>query len=72
MKSTYSNPILSVYGDVTEITQILGSSGQTDFLFFTGSGQSVSGGNDKGSLDIICDGTGWRNLGNCRTAPTKK
>jgi hypothetical protein len=67
MKKQYSAPKLTVHGDVAEITQILGSSDRKDFLFFTGSGTSVVGsnGNDIGSEDIFCTGTGRNNFGDC-------
>ncbi|WP_315786731.1 lasso peptide [Fischerella sp. JS2] len=61
MKNAYSIPKLTVYGDVAEITQILGSSSRTDFLFFNGN--SISGGDDQGSRDLNCTRKG-KNL-NC-------
>ncbi|WP_258003578.1 lasso peptide [Fischerella muscicola] len=56
MKKAYSVPKLTVYGDVAEITQILGSSSRQDFLFFNGN--SISGGDDIGSRDINCTSNG--------------
>jgi hypothetical protein len=52
MKTTYSVPKLTIYGDVAEITQILGGSTRTDFAFLNG--QVISGSNDLGSRDITC------------------
>jgi len=52
MKATYSVPKLTVYGNVTEITQILGGSRRTDFAFLNG--EIISDSNDLGSRDITC------------------
>lgn len=61
MKNAYSAPKLTVYGNVAQITQILGGASRTDFLFFNG--DSISGNNDLGSRDINCTGNG--NNWNC-------
>ena len=52
MKSSYTAPKLIVYGNVAEITQILGGDQRRDFAFFAG--QIVSQSNDLGSRDIQC------------------
>lgn len=50
MKKTYNAPELVRHGNVAEITQVLGRSSRTDFVFF--SGDSIGDGDDAGSRDI--------------------
>ncbi|KAF3886912.1 MULTISPECIES: lasso peptide [Nostocales] len=53
MKSRYTAPKLTVYGNVAEITQILGSSSNNDFLFFNGNvNSSAAASPDAGSSDL--------------------
>lgn len=54
MKRTYSAPKLTSFGNVTEITQVNGTSTRTDFSFLNG--LPVSDGDDLGSFDI-CGGS---------------
>lgn len=54
MKKTYRKPELVCHGDVAAITQILGSSDRTDFVFLSG-GSAISGNNDIGSVDLEGD-----------------
>lgn len=52
MKKTYTAPKLSSFGNVTEITQVLGGDARTDFAF-NSAGEIISGNNDLGSRDIF-------------------
>ncbi|BAY87290.1 hypothetical protein NIES267_68110 [Calothrix parasitica NIES-267] len=54
MKNTYTTPKLTSFGDVAEMTQVIGGDSRTDFVFNT-AGQPISGGNDLGSRDVIDD-----------------
>ncbi|MGB3761424.1 MAG: lasso peptide [Rivularia sp. (in: cyanobacteria)] len=65
MKRTYTAPKLTSFGNVTEITQITGSTTKNDFQFLNGT--VISGNNDLGSLNDICTGT--ESNKNCTTAP---
>lgn len=51
MKKSYTAPKLTSFGNVTEITQVIGGAARTDFAFENG--KVVSGGNDLGSQDIV-------------------
>ncbi|WP_414622905.1 lasso peptide [Calothrix sp. CCY 0018] len=53
MKKTYTAPKLSSFGNVTEITQVIGGDARTDFVFQNG--EVISGNNDLGSRDITLD-----------------
>ena len=51
MKKSYTAPKLTSFGNVTEITQVIGGAARTDFAFENG--KVVSGKNDLGSRDIF-------------------
>ena len=64
MKRTYTAPKLTSFGNVTEITQVIGGDSRQDFVFENG--VIISGNNDLGSQDI-CSGTPPTMAGaNCR------
>ncbi|BDA71993.1 hypothetical protein RIVM261_004920 [Rivularia sp. IAM M-261] len=53
MKSSYTAPKLTVYGNVAEITQILGSSSRRDFIFLNGTASpDADASPDQGSRDV--------------------
>ncbi|MEA5598339.1 lasso peptide [Rivularia sp. UHCC 0363] len=50
MKRTYTAPKLTSFGNVTEITQVNGTSKRGDFAYLNG--EVLSDGDDFGSFDI--------------------
>ena len=52
MKNAYTAPKLTSFGNVAEMTQVVGGNQRTDFLF-NSAGQIISQGNDLGSRDAV-------------------
>ena len=52
MKRNYTPPKLTSFGNVSEITQVVGGNSREDFIFENGT--IISGNNDLGSLDLNC------------------
>lgn len=65
MKRTYTAPKLTLFGNVTEMTQVTGNATTKDFQFLNG--DIISGNNDVGSFNDICTGTQTNK--NCTIAP---
>jgi hypothetical protein len=65
MKTSYTAPKLTVHGDASYITQVIGNPERGDFIFLNGS--VVSNSNDIDSVDLVCTGSP-ANL-NCTPTP---
>ena len=55
MKRTYTAPKLTSFGNVNQITQVVGKPNSTDAVFLNG--EIISNSNDNDSLDLICNGS---------------
>lgn len=55
MKKTYIAPKLTSFGNVAQMTQVVGNISTEDFVYLNG--QIISNSNDVDSLDLICTGS---------------
>lgn len=55
MKRTYTAPKLTSFGNVAQMTQVVGNISTQDFVYLNG--QIISNGNDNDSMDLQCTGS---------------